>query len=419
VSRYAVKLVIIFGSLAIMGILSVQLFFIKRSYIREHEQLNQSIRIALQQVAENLFDYHESALPYENIIHQVSSNYFIVNINNTIDVKVLEYYLTKEFQSRNLQLDFEYAIYDCLTDKMVYGNYINLSDKDFDGRKEKIFPKWDEYIYYFGIYFPNKNKLLIDNLSIWYFISAILLVVVLFFAYSMFIILRQKRLSEIQKSFIHNITHEFKTPLTSISLSASVLGEKGVENDTERLRKYAQIIKEQAMHLHEQVLKVLQSSTMDNVRLELSLTEFELNGFLQDILNGFEARFKNDNARVTFVPSAQEIIIKADKVHFKNMLINLIDNALKYSEGKPEIEIATMEEMGKHLLSIKDRGIGIDSKYIKRVFDKFFRVPTGNIHNVKGFGLGLSYVKQVVKAHKWKIILQSEPGKGTHIAIKF
>lgn len=419
-SRYAIRILIIVGSLAIIGILTVQLYFVNHSYQQENKQLDQSIRIALQQVAEKLFDYHESELPYENIIHQYSSNYYIVNINNIVDVEILEYYLTKEFESRGLDLDFEYAIYDCATDKMVYGNYVNLTDKELEERETKVFPKWDEYLYYFGIYFPNKKQLVADNLGVWYFITIIMLVVVIFFAYAMFVILRQKRLSEIQKDFIHNMTHEFKTPLTTILLSADVMNENGIINEPNRLQKYASIIKEQASHLHDQVIKVLNSSINDKAKLNLKTTEINIVDFVEETLHSFDARFQCEQVSLQINNNTiQEFIVKADPIHFKNMLINIIDNAVKYSNPPRKITVNISNNNKQKRLEIKDNGLGIEKKYTQKVFDKFFRIPTGNIHNVKGFGIGLSYVKNLARAHKWKIILESTKGQGTSFIINF
>lgn len=418
-SRYTIKVLIFIGSLAIIGILTVQLHFISRSLRQENKQLDQTIRIALQHVAEKLSAYHETSLPYENIIHQYSPNYYVVNINDIIDVKVLEYYLTKEFDTRNLKLDFEYAIYDCATDKMVYGNYVNLSEKASKERQDKVFPKWDEYIYYFGVYFPNRRKIVMESLSVWYFISSILFVVVIFFGYSMFIILKQRRLSEIQKDFIHNITHEFKTPLTSISLSADVLSEDEIINEPERLKKYAGIIKTQASHLHEQVLKVLHNSDNEDNKFQLKISDVDLNVLISEIIEGFEARINKENVTIIFNRHLKNAVIKADKVHFKNSVINIIDNAIKYSGKKPVVDITLEKESHGILLTVKDNGKGIDKKYSKKVFEKFYRVPTGNIHDVKGFGLGLSYVKNVARAHGWKIKLISESGKGSAFRIFF
>ena len=418
-SRYTIKTLIILGSIAIIGILSIQLYFISSSYKQEGKQLDQSIRIALQNVAEKLSAYHNTSLPYDNIIHQYSQNYYVVNINNIIDVKVLEYYLTKEFTTRNLKLDFDYAIYDCTTDKMVYGNYINLSETKYEDYDNKTFPKWDEYTYYFGVQFRNRKNLIFQNMSVWYFISSILFIVVMFFGYSMFIILRQKRLSEIQKDFIHNITHEFKTPLTSITLSADVLADKNIINEPDRLRKYSDIIKEQSVHLHDQVMKILQSSNNERIKPSLKITDINIFKFINDIIEGFEARLKKENAQINFLAEDENINIKADRTHCKNVIINLIDNALKYSNNKPEIDIMVRKEGKKIILIIRDYGKGIDKKYERKVFEKFFRIPTGNIHNIKGFGLGLSYVKNVVKAHNWKIKLSSKLMEGTEIKIYF
>ena len=224
--RNTIRLTIILGIISIIGIIVIQVYLLQRNFSLKERQLNQSIQIALRNVAEILSEYNNTVLPYENVVYQYSSNYYLVNVNDIIDAELLEYYLIKELNKININLDFEYGIYDCYTDEMVYGNYINLSDNNQVQKTKKNLPKYDKYVYYFGVYFPERQKYVFSDFVIWYILTAVLLIVIIFFGYSQFVIMKQKQLSEIQKDFIDNLTHEFKTPITSLKLSAEVLSDK-------------------------------------------------------------------------------------------------------------------------------------------------------------------------------------------------
>jgi two-component system phosphate regulon sensor histidine kinase PhoR len=334
-----------------------------------------------------------------------------------IDANVLEIYLKTEFALRNINIDYEYGIYDCSTDRMVYGNYVSA---DTTKRRDKIknpLPKYSEYIYYFGVNFPAKHSYLINQMGIWVFSSAILFLLIVFFTYTLFVIFRQKRLSEIQKDFINNMTHEFKTPISTIAISADVIMQKETINNPQRLLNYASIIKEENERLRSQVERVLQMASIEKHEFKLKKEKLDVHEEIKKVVQNFDETLKKQQAVVHFEFKATHSLIEADRIHFVNVIYNLLDNALKYTNKTPEIIFCTESNGKQLLLRIKDNGIGIAPEFQKQVFDKFFRVPTGNIHNVKGFGLGLDYVKNIVKSHKWKIKLNSETGKWTEFVM--
>ena len=228
--RNTIRLTIILGIISITGIIVIQVYLLQKNFSIKERQLNQSIQIALRNVAVMLSEYNNATLPYDNVVYQYSSNYYLVNVNDIIDAELLEHYLKKELKKINLNLDFEYGIYDCHTDRMVYGNYVQMTDKP-SRKSKKPLPKYDEYVYYFGVFFPGRQKYILSDFIAWYILTAILLIVILFFGYTQFVIMRQKQLSEIQKDFIDNLTHEFKTPITSLKLSAEALSDKDIIND--------------------------------------------------------------------------------------------------------------------------------------------------------------------------------------------
>jgi two-component system, OmpR family, phosphate regulon sensor histidine kinase PhoR len=415
-SNRSIQWVIGFGVLAILAILAGQAYFFYKAFDLRERQTVQSFRISLQTVAESISQFNKSTLP-DNIIHQYSPDYYIVDINNHIDPWVLEHYLRSELSRRHLDIDFEYAIYDCNDDRMVYGNYVSLDQKEEGKNRLDYWPKYEEGQYYFGVHFPGIRRYILSDMGIWYFFTGILVVVILFFGYTMVIILRQKRLSEVQRDFINNMSHEFRTPITSIGLASDVLAEEGNGGDPERFGKYAVILKGQVNLLQKKVDKILQQAETEHKFFKLNKERINLKNFLEETIDEFRSAAEHRDGKLILDNHAGNPEILADRYHFAGILINLIDNSLKYTTNPPVVKL-TLEESGKNLvIRIEDNGTGIDQKYIRKVFMPFFRVPSGNIHNVKGSGLGLSYVKRICDLHRWKIRIDSEPGKGTTITL--
>ncbi|MCF8297611.1 MAG: HAMP domain-containing histidine kinase, partial [Saprospiraceae bacterium] len=366
---------------------------------------------------DKMASFNNDQLPNENPVNQISSTYYVVNINNVIDANILEHYLRTEFEYRNIHVDYEYAIYDCESNKMVYGNYISSTKNSEKFERNIKFPVYNEFTYYFGINFPRKTSYLIKGMRVWIMISVVLMIAILFFGYSIFVILKQRRLSEIQKDFINNMTHEFKTPISTIGISTEVISKPAILEDPDRLFNYVDIIQKQNKRLENQVEKVLQIAYVEKRKFNLNPEEIDLNELLNNIKSNLELNLNEINGKFIMDLKANNPIIKADKLHFTNVIYNLIDNAIKYGREKPEVKIETLSENNKLKISIIDNGLGIEKKYQKKIFSKFYRVPTGNIHNVKGFGLGLNYVKKIIKVHNWKINVISEINKGSRFEI--
>jgi two-component system, OmpR family, phosphate regulon sensor histidine kinase PhoR len=410
-----IRIVVIIGSIAIAGIIVFQLYWFNKAWRLNVKSFNQTMNIALSNVAKKIYDFNKIEPPLENPVNQMSSNYFIVNINSEIDANVLEYYLKNEFEKSNITLDYEYGIYDCYTNKMLYGNYISSTESFVEADTTKALPTYDKYVYYFGVNFPKMKSYIFSELSIWAILSSILLLAIFFFAYTIFIILKQKRLSEQQKEFINNMTHEFKTPISSINISADVLLDPSSENDKERISGYARIIKQENKRLNQQVERVLNIARIEKTGFNLKYEQIDLHEVIKEVAASFQSNKKNLEVHLKL--EAETNTIRGDKLHLTNIIFNLMDNAIKYSQDDPEIIISTWQESYCLVLSVQDNGIGIKKEYLKKVFHKFYRVPTGNIHDVKGFGLGLYYIKNICLKHQWKIRLESEPGKGTKFYI--
>lgn len=409
-----IRLVIILGIFSIIGIISVQVYWLQKTYELKEQQFNETIITALHNVVEKM---SPESIVNENIINQLSSDYFVVNVNDHINANVLDYYLQNEFHKLNINLDFEYGIYDCGSDQMMYGCYINLEDNTNIEQNSDL-ETYDEFIYYFGVKFPTKSSYVISNMRLSIFFSLVLFMAIIFFGYSLYFILQQKRRSELQTDFINNMTHEFKTPIASIGLASEVLLKNNFIKEDKRLYNFTKIIKEQNERLNLQVEKVLQLAKNKGNFLELKLEEFNLQELIENVVRSSNLNYEKRSGKINYTFNSKDIFIKADKLHITNILHNILDNSLKYCKDIPNVNINLIKKNNVVNLQISDNGIGINKKYLSQIFDKFFRVPTGNVHNVKGFGLGLFYVKKVIAQHKWAIEVNSKENKGTTIEIR-
>ncbi len=412
-----IRRVIIFGAIIILGIIAMQSYWVMNTWNLKEQEFHQSVYIALQRVAKEIAGQNQTVLPPKELIKKISSNYYVVNVNSDIDAGALEYELVTAFQEQSLNADFEYAIHDCQTTEMVYGDFCQYSDTPINENTLGNLPQYDEFTYYFGVKFPAQAGYLLSRMQTSVLLTIILFFTIAFFIYSMYIILSQQRLSEMQKDFINNMTHEFKTPISTIKISADVfLKSEKIKEDT-RLNRYASIIKEQNERLNTQVEKVLQIARLERDNFKLKKEEVDLHKILNQTLDSVDLEISSKQGVISTNLTAQNAILSADKLHLTNILYNLIDNAVKYCQKSPEISISTKNIGNAIQLCIADKGIGISKEFQSKVFNKFYRVPTGNVHNVKGFGLGLFYIKNICDAHAWKLQLKSEPNVGTEILI--
>ena len=413
-----IRRVIVLGAVSILSLLSVQTYWILRTWDLQEREFNRKVNQAMLDAANDLSKIKGFTLPTVSFVRQLSSNYWVVNINNVFEADDLEYCLDAAFQIQNLKENYEYGIFDCSSDEMVRGKLVRSNDPTRAPLAEPL-PKHNEsdFIYYFGVRFPDKKVNILTNMWVVVMFSGLMLITIAFFIYSMFVILRQKQLSELQRDFINNMTHEFKTPISTINISTDVFLQNEKIKTDPRLDRYARIIKEQVMRLNTQVEKVLQLAKIERDNIELNQEEIDISELIRSISPSIELKVNEKHGLLHLDLNAAHNLIRADRLHLTNILHNLVDNAVKYSKDVPDIHIGLRNEGNKLVLSVQDNGMGIPKEHQKRVFDKFYRVPTGNVHNVKGFGLGLFYVKSMCTAHRWKLDLASEPGKGTTISI--
>lgn len=415
--RDTLRYVLILAITSIAGIISIQFYWFSKAFDIRDKEFNQTVNVALRNVADQLLDYNGSVIPRINPVEQLSTNYFVVMVNDEIDANLLETFLVNEFQRRDLAVDFEYGIYDCVNEKMVFGNYINL---DADPKVKAVdveLPIWEDNAYYFGVLFPTKKGAILGQMSIWIFSSLVLLIVVSFFGYALYIIFKQRKFSETQKQFINNMTHEFRTPISTIQLSSGVLQDPEIKNNGERLKTYARIIREESNKLLTQVENILQVAIIEDKKLQLKREELDVHEVIENVIAGFSPVLGDQKIEVEL--NAEKTKIIGDPIHFPNLIKNLIDNAIKYSKEEIGISVSTVSTEDQIKITVADEGIGIPKEFQKKIFRKFYRVPTGNVHDVKGFGLGLNYVKNITRMHKGKLELDSEEGLGSTFVLTF
>ena len=428
--RKAIGTLMLLATLSVVGVVVIQLLWLQRvsTYRRDQvalnkeqevqleKQFNDRVVIALTDVTEQILSITKDPSDLYDAVKQERPNYFAVTINDTLHPYLLEALLRKEFSRRNIREDFEYGIYDCFTDSIVYGNYVSFDTLDGEDVHHSKLQKLDKDGHYFGVYFPNRQSTLWEEESdrwTWLFPAVVTLIVFTFFAYSVWVILRQKKLSEMKNDFIGNMTHELKTPISTIGLSAEVLGDPDIVKDPERLREYARIIRSENERLRTQVERVLQLASMDKDTLNLKRDVVDMHEVVHEVTSSLKLPMQEKRVTMDLDLSAAKAAVLGDRVHLTNALFNLLDNAMKYGHTDSVVHVRTRSNGGELTLAVEDHGIGIRKEDLKHIFERFYRVHTGNVHDVKGFGLGLHYVQQIAHAHGGGISVRSEPGEGS------
>ena len=319
-------------------------------------------------------------------------------------------------------MDFEFAVvtndgeYEMLTanfvrdyndssNKKIHAYIVSENESDFE-----VITQAEQLI----VIVPNFKKQVWDNLK-WIITGAaiFMLIIIAAFYVTLRSLFNQKKLSEIKTDFINNMTHEFKTPLATISLAIDAIRNEKVQGDKEKIQYFSNIIKEENKRMNKHVETILQAALMEKQEFQLNLVPIHVNETLRYVLDSYELQLLEKNAKIETNFLAKHDNINADETHFTNLFSNLIDNAIKYSKENLVIKVSTQSNAKAITIKIEDNGIGMSKESVKRIFEKFYRAHTGNIHNVKGFGLGMSYVKTVIDAHKGKIRVESTLGKGS------
>ncbi len=437
-NRKTTRTVILLGAISLVGILFIQFFWVSKTIETQRKaiqiQQNQDSLIlirfsektnfALREVIEDL--NRASAFPIDNYgaVKQLSVNQFLVEVADEVQPFFLETLLKREFYKQTIDKDFQYGIYNCYTDSMEYGDLMKFSkdsiyDKkpislNYNASKRKV-SKSDGH--YFTVFFPDVKALDINSTNQmaypWIYIISIFGLILIFFGFSISVLLKQKRLSEIKTDFINNMTHELKTPISTIGLSSEMLLKNDFTDEPEKRKRYAEIIYKENKRLENQVERVLNVAKLDREKLNLDKEELSVHELILNAKESFDIQQVEKGGEIILELFATTDLLQIDEVHITNVVYNLLENAVKYCENVPQITIHSSSDSKGITLLFSDNGIGIKRESQRMIFDKFYRVSTGNRHDVKGFGLGLYYVKLVVDAHNGSIQVRSTVGKGT------
>lgn len=416
-SNRRIRQLVVLGVISIVGTLFFQAYWVFNTWQLNASQFDRQVSLALQRVAQNLADYNGSQLSSMDLVRRKSQNYYVVNTRGVIEPVLLEYFLRKQMDSVAIRLDYEYAIFDCDSDEMAFGKYVAYNELKPSPLVESL-PKEMGLTYYFGVQFPTMGQHLITRMSLALSLSAVSVISLLILSFALYFLLKQKRLSELQKDFINNMTHEFKTPISTIHLASGVLAKAPEVDKNPRLKQYARIISEQNERLNSQVSKVLQLAKLERNTFVLSPVSTDLVALLDQVVESSQLTAEAEGGQIIYHRPSESINITADPFHTTNTIHNLLDNALKYARPNPQVEVMLSRPAKDILLEVKDNGPGIPAEYRKRITEKFFRVPTGNLHNIKGFGLGLYYVKKICEKHGWSFSLDCPEEGGTKVRIQ-
>lgn len=408
-----IRHLIVLAVIALTGLMIVQMVWFKQAYELRQDQFLEKTNSALHFTAEQLSET-QGKLPK---VYQTSANTFRVQIMGCLNEDSLPLYLQKSFARFGTSGDYNVSVDDCKNKTLLLDyNYKLLIDSNKFILHNN---QQDEPCYYLNIAFNNAPKTLMQEMWFWTFASLCCLLVLIFFAYSLYALLKEKRLTEMKKDFISNMTHELKTPIANIAIASEMLKNAPTSTKIEKVKHYADIIQKENKRLEGQVERVLTMAFLEEKKLDFQYEQVDIHSLLDDILSSFVLRVQHRGGQIRLNYQAEQSIIKADKFHLANVIYGLLDNAEKYSPNCPDILIETQNTNKGLRLTISDKGIGIIKEAQKMIFDKFYRVPTGDIHNVKGFGLGLTYVKMIVEAHGGKVQVESEPNKGSRFSVYF
>ncbi|MBX2923739.1 MAG: HAMP domain-containing histidine kinase [Chitinophagaceae bacterium] len=434
-------LIIILISLSLIGIVIIQVMLIKNAIRLKIEDVEQNIQLAVVEVGQEIaeqkgklptmgFSKLYPEWPYDQFLQLPKPPTVAQRYNPTQVYEKLRRALQK-YGLKNTS--FEFAI---LNRQNVGNNYemqtVNFSKLFADTVHNRTF--WfplsapggsiaeglvaEEELW---VLVPNVKTILLPSLS-WMIAGSVLFTLIISTAFFVTVstMLRQKKLSEIKSDFINNMTHEFKTPLATISLAVDALKNEKVLQNKEKMEYFSVIIKDENKRMNKQVETILQAALLDKQDVQLDLKAHHVHDIINSVMDNFKLQMEDKNGKATVLLDARNDMIEADEVHFTNLLSNLIDNAIKYSKDSGlQIHISTVNAGNNIRIRIEDNGIGMSRETVSRIFEKFYRAHTGNIHNVKGFGLGLSYVKAMVEAQKGKIKVDSAVGRGSIFTLEF
>lgn len=411
------KWIILVSTILIGLLVSAQLFWLNKIYKYDQKEFSTSVIKSIQGVYEDL-QLSDSSVPgLQRQIEQPDLNTFLFRVGHTPAKDSLLKTISDNLAQFGVFTDCKVALYDNKTQNYLYEDYIPTAastNVDSNGINLTVYNNTYAYVH---LYFPHRSQYILSSMSWWIISSIILLIILIALGFSVFHLYRQKFLNEVQNDFIRNVTHEFQTPLTTLMVGLDAIAKPSVSSSPEKLEKYTRLMKGQTVYLKqhiENLMKILKAETHGFV---IEREEISPNELIKNAVTQLHVNLEEKNAKVQLMLNTKDTRVLADKSGLYVAIMNLVSNAIKYSTN-PVILIETKIVNGVYQISVKDNGVGIDDQYQKKLFRKFYRVPTGDVHNVKGLGLGLYFVKKVVEENKGTITVKSIMGIGSEFIIE-
>lgn len=371
-------------------------------------------------ISDKIDKFLKKSFLVSDVFEEMFNYKYSPTIEERIEPAKLDSLISSELKNKGIHTDYEYGIYSPLKNELVnektgkYHKELINNSVAFNLFPSDLF-RAPEYLL---IYFPNKEKYLFTQTGLMLTVAAFLILfIILSFIYTIRTIIKQKRLSEMKNDFINNMTHEFKTPISTISLACQALTDEDISKSEGLYKNYLHVIGDENNRLGIMAEKILQTAVLEKGQIKLKKEPIDIHTVVKEIIKNIGLQVETKGGRIITDLAATNSIINADRVHITNVIYNLVDNANKYTPETPVITVATENNESGIYISVEDNGIGISHANMKKVFDKLYRVPTGNVHNVKGFGLGLSYVKTIVEMHDGVVNVESELKKGSKFTI--
>ena len=414
------KWIVLSATLLAAIVVTVQLYWLKKVYSFEQRQFNLNVVKSIRGVFEDLEMNDAPGISLKDLIDAPADNYFSFKADTIPPKDSLVFYIQDEFADFGVLTDCKLGAYSATENKYVYEEFIPAPASRYAGVRPPLqdLPVYTKDYDHILLYFPHRQEYVLEQMDFWIVSTVVLFLALIGLAASLFYFYRQKFLAETQKDFVNNFTHEFKTPLAVMKIAADVLSQGSISQQPDRLERYATIIRNQTEHLQGQVERLLRTASIETKDLPIRKEEIDPHLLIEQALGKVQPLIEQKKAKIELKIEERDGKgqLHADKAHLELAVVNLLENALKYS-AEPHIVVETGSLEDDFFISVKDNGVGIEKQYLKNIFKKFYRVPTGDIHDVKGFGLGLNFVKRIIDAHKGRIKVNSLPGIGTEFRL--
>ncbi|GAB4092596.1 sensor histidine kinase [Flaviaesturariibacter terrae] len=412
---HTLRIGIVVATLVVATIICFQLVWLSKVYRLEQKQFDHAIARTVRSLYDDMGFQLNPAYNLNQLIETPDSRTYFIRLDKLPRTDSLAALVNDELESEDIFTNTYIGLYDGKTRRYTDTFYLPSPTAPRNERLHLPEPKGTHS--YLTLFFPYRDQYILSLMNIWIIASVILLLVLLALGGSIYYFYRQKFLNETQRDFVNNFTHEFKTPVAVITLAAEVLESPTIIQKPEKLERYAAIIKDQAAYLQQQIERLLQHAHAESHQLHLDRQLLDLHAVVEQAIDNVEPLASAKGAEVQCTLKATRTTLLADPGYLLIVITNLLENGLKYADH-PRLQVSTRNENGSVLLSVKDNGRGIEQRHLQRIFQKFYRVPTGDETPARGFGLGLAFVRRIIQAHHGKISVQSIPGVGSEFVVK-